>query len=92
MNTKTKDGADGLPSSWPALERPLHVVLLATRDAQPLDVAGPHEIFSLAGRKLREIGENRGRGYVVDVCTIGKGRFITGSQVCHFEPGAPIAA
>lgn len=84
MNTKTKGRADGLPSTWPVLERPLRVVLLATPDAQPLDVAGPHEIFSLAGRKLREIGQNRGRGYVVDVCTIGKRRFITGESGLSF--------
>ena len=62
------------------MNRPLRVVLLATPDAQPLDVAGPHEIFSLASRKLRELGRNNGGGYVVDVLTLGKSRFIKGQS------------
>jgi transcriptional regulator GlxA family with amidase domain len=80
VNAKTKTRESGRLPAWPALDRLLRVVILATPDAQPLDVAGPHEIFSLAGRKLRELGQNRGRGYVVDVCTTGKGRFITGES------------
>jgi transcriptional regulator GlxA family with amidase domain len=65
---------------WPDLNRPLPVVLLATPDAQPLDVAAPHEIFSLAGRKLHELGQNTGRGYTVEILTMGKSRTITGQS------------
>jgi transcriptional regulator GlxA family with amidase domain len=80
VNRSAKTRERGLAPAWPALGRPLRVVLLATPDAEPLDVAGPHEVFSLAARKLREIGQGRGQGYVVDVCTIGKSRFIKGQS------------
>ena len=61
----------------PFLGRPLRVVILTTPDAQPLDVAGPHEVFALAERKLREIGREN-VGYCVEVVTMGKSRRVTG--------------
>lgn len=59
---------------------PLRVALLATPDAQPLDMAGPHEVLSLAGQKLRELGNNRGHGYDVQLLKLGKGRVITAAS------------
>ena len=61
----------------PFLGRPLRVVILTTPDAQPLDVAGPHEVFGLAERKLREIGRENG-GYDVELVTMGRSRYVTG--------------
>lgn len=58
---------------------PLRVIILATPDAQPLDVAGPYEVFALTARKLSEIGDDRRRGYEVQLLTMGKGRYITGA-------------
>ncbi len=60
------------------LARPLRVVILTTADAQPLDVAGPYEVFSLAQRKLREMGQENGAGYDVELVTMGSSRHITG--------------
>ena len=60
------------------LGRPLRVVILTTPDAQPLDVAGPHEVFALAERKLRELGRENGGGYDVRVVTMGTSRYVTG--------------
>ena len=80
MSARQKPPADGPENRWPVSNGPLRVVLLTTPDAQPLDVAGPHEIFSLAGRKLRELGDVSGRGYTVELLKIGKGRVITGES------------
>jgi transcriptional regulator GlxA family with amidase domain len=63
---------------WPIADKPLRVVLLTTPDAQPLDVAGPYEVFSIAGRKLRELGDDRGRGYQIEILNLGKGRSVKG--------------
>jgi transcriptional regulator GlxA family with amidase domain len=60
------------------LARPLRVVILSTADAQPLDVAGPHEVFALTQRKLHEIGQENGAGYQVELVTMGRSRYITG--------------
>jgi transcriptional regulator GlxA family with amidase domain len=84
MSAKRKPASDGPRYGWPISNGPLRVVLLTTPDAQPLDVAGPHEIFSLAGRKLRELGDESGRGYTVEVLNIGKGRVITGESGLSF--------
>jgi transcriptional regulator GlxA family with amidase domain len=65
-------------ASIPAfLARPLRVVILTTPDAQPLDLAGPYEVFALAARKLRETGREVG-GYDVEIVTMGKSRYVTG--------------
>ncbi len=53
--------------------------MLATPDAQPLDVAGPYEVLALAGKKLRELGDETGRGYQVEILNIGRGAYITGA-------------
>lgn len=58
---------------------PLRVVMLATPDAQPLDVAGPYEVFSLAAKKLRDLGDESGRGYRVEILTMDKNPHITGA-------------
>jgi len=42
--------------------------------------AGPHEVFTLAARKLHEIGEDSGRGYDVEILTMGRGRHVTGAS------------
>jgi transcriptional regulator GlxA family with amidase domain len=55
------------------------VVILTTPDAQPLDVAGPYEVLALAAKKLREIGDESGRGYDVEILTMGKTRRVTGA-------------
>jgi transcriptional regulator GlxA family with amidase domain len=80
VNSKSKTPDNRVPSASPVSYGPLRVVLLATPDAQPLDVAGPHEVFSLEGRKLPELGQDHERGYIVEVCTIGRSRFITGDS------------
>jgi transcriptional regulator GlxA family with amidase domain len=55
------------------------VVILATPDAQPLDVAGPHEVFAAVGKNLRALGDHSGRRYEVEVLTMGPGRRVTGA-------------
>jgi transcriptional regulator GlxA family with amidase domain len=55
------------------------IVILTTPDAQPLDVAGPYEVFSLTARKLREMGDESGRGYDVEILTMGRRRYVTGA-------------
>ncbi|MBV9266628.1 MAG: DJ-1/PfpI family protein [Acidobacteriaceae bacterium] len=62
----------------PVLTRPLQIVILTTTDAQPLDVAGPYEVFALAERKLREMGQENAGGYHVEVVTMGRSRYVTG--------------
>jgi transcriptional regulator GlxA family with amidase domain len=84
VNARQKARTQGPESRWPVSHEPLRVVLVTTPDAQPLDVAGPHEIFSLAGKKLRELGDESGRGYTVEVLKIGKGRVITGESGLSF--------
>jgi transcriptional regulator GlxA family with amidase domain len=53
--------------------------MLTTPDAQPLDVAGPYEVFALAARKLREMGRESLAGYDVEIVSMNKGRYITGA-------------
>lgn len=60
-------------------DRRLRVVILTTADAQPLDVAGPYEVFCSAERKLKETGDRSGGGYQVRVLTMGPDRFVTGA-------------
>jgi hypothetical protein len=60
------------------LTLPLPVVILTTSDAQPLDVAGPYEVFALAERKPREMEQENGAGYDVELVTMGRSRYITG--------------
>jgi hypothetical protein len=80
ISARQRPPADGPENRGPISNGPLRVALLTTPDAQPLDVAGPHEIFSLAGRKLHELGDVNGRGYTVELLKIGKGRVITGGS------------
>jgi transcriptional regulator GlxA family with amidase domain len=63
----------------PVSGRTLRVAIVTTPDAQPLDVAGPYEVFALARRKLREMGDESGSGYHVDLATMGRNRRITGA-------------
>ncbi|MBV9401572.1 MAG: GlxA family transcriptional regulator [Bryobacterales bacterium] len=56
----------------------MRVVILTTPDAQPLDVAGPYEVFALTERKLREMGLENAAGYHVELVTMGRSRYITG--------------
>src|SRR5260370_39233671 len=63
----------------PISDRRLHVVILTTPDAQPVDVAGPYEGFALAAKKLREMGDESGHGYDVEILTMGRGRRVTGA-------------
>jgi transcriptional regulator GlxA family with amidase domain len=63
----------------PVSNGPLRVVLLATPDAQPLDVAGPYEVFSLTARKLRELGDESGRGYRVELLSMDEDPYVTGA-------------
>jgi transcriptional regulator GlxA family with amidase domain len=58
----------------------LRIVLLATADAQPLDVAGPYEVFAAVNQKLGELGNHHPRGYDVEVLKIGKGRLVTSAS------------
>jgi hypothetical protein len=68
----------GKPAKPPSfLSRPIRVVILTTPDAQPLDVAGPYEVLALAHHKLREIGQENGEGYDVELVTMGRTRYIT---------------
>jgi transcriptional regulator GlxA family with amidase domain len=64
----------------PGKVRRLRVVILTTPDAQPLDVAGPHEVFALAARKLHESGDTAERGYDVEIFTLGRSRHVTGAS------------
>ena len=80
ISARQRPPGDGPENRWPISNGPWRVALLTTPDAQPLDVAGPREIFSLAGRKLRELGDVNGRGYTVELLKIGKGRVITGES------------
>jgi transcriptional regulator GlxA family with amidase domain len=81
--TKKQKALSTLPR-WPMSDEPLRVALVTTPDAQPLDIAGPHEIFSLAKKKLRELGNERAHGYEVEVFNIGRGRVITGESGLSF--------
>src|SRR5260370_42607756 len=63
----------------PLSDGPLRVVIVTTPDAQPLDVAGPFEVFALVAKKLREIGDDRRNGYEVEIVTMGKSRYVTGA-------------
>ncbi len=58
---------------------PLRVAIVTTPDAQPLDVAGVYEVLAAAGRKIRELGDESGRGYRIDLATMGRSRYITGA-------------
>ena len=69
----------GKPAKPPGLlSRPIRVVILTTPDAQPLDVAGPYEVLALAQHKLREINQETGEGYHVELVTMGRNRYVTG--------------
>ena len=46
---------------------PRHVVILATPNAQSLEIAGPVEVFAMAEQKLREAGRTKVSGYRVEV-------------------------
>ncbi|MBV9610840.1 MAG: hypothetical protein JO091_00135, partial [Acidobacteriaceae bacterium] len=60
-------------------KRPLHIVILTTPDAQPLDVAGPYEVFALAAKKLRDMGKEEAGGYKVEIVTMNRSRYVTGA-------------
>ena len=60
-------------------KRPLHIVILTTPDAQPLDVAGPYEVFALATKKLRDMGKEEAGGYEVEIVTMNRSRYVTGA-------------
>jgi transcriptional regulator GlxA family with amidase domain len=57
-NTQRVEGLGGPPRT---------VVLLATPNAQSLELAGPAEVFAMAGQKLREAGRTLARGYRVQI-------------------------
>jgi len=61
-------------------DQPLPVVILATPDAQPLDVVGPHEVLALARRKVHELGAGGRPGYGVEVVTMGRSARIIGAS------------
>jgi transcriptional regulator GlxA family with amidase domain len=63
----------------PVPDRLLRVAIVTTPDAQPLDVAGVYEVFAAAARKLRELGDESGRGYRIHLATMGRSRYVTGS-------------
>lgn len=52
------------------------VVVLATPDAQSLEVAGPVEVFATANARLREAGRERSPRYRVELASTGGDRRI----------------
>ena len=59
--------------------RPLRVAVLAFPSVQPLDVAGPLEVFGSAGRWLRDNGRTPGLGYEVEILAPRRGALRTSS-------------
>ena len=68
-----------------------HVVILATPNAQSLEVAGPVEVFAMAEQKLREAGRTKMGGYRVEVAsavqdlTLRSSSGLTFSAHCRFD-------
>jgi len=56
------------------------VVILATPEAQSLEVAGPMEVFGTANFKLREAGRERSLPYVVELASTGDSLRITSTM------------
>jgi transcriptional regulator GlxA family with amidase domain len=56
------------------------VAILATPDAQSLEVAGPMEVFGTANFKLREAGRERSTPYVVELAATSNNLCITSTM------------
>ena len=56
------------------------VVILATPEAQSLEVAGPMEVFGTANFKLREAGRERSMPYVVELASTSNNLRITSTM------------
>ena len=56
------------------------VVVLATPDAQSLEVAGPMEVFATANARLREAGRERSPRYEVQLASTGEDQHITSAM------------
>ena len=61
-----------------------HVVILATPNAQSLEVAGPVEVFAMAEQKLREAGRTKMCGYRVTVASAAKNLTLTSPSGLSF--------
>ena len=72
------------------IERARKIVILATPEAQSLEVAGPMEVFGTANFKLRETGRERSVPYAVElVSTSGNTRItstMSGLQLVATKP------